>query len=801
MRSRTALAVVFAALVALAPLAAVPARAAQAAVPAQTASTDAVATAPKVVIVVGATESTTATYRTMADSIAAEAIKWTPNVVKVYSPYATWAVVQAAAQGASIFVYLGHGNGFPSPYGTTLNPSVQDGLGLNTTLGLGDTDKKYYGESYIASGIRFADNAIVFLNHLCYAPGAGEPGSVDPTISVAQQRVDNYASGFIRAGARAVIADDYTSSVQGAIRAIFSSHQSMLAVWRSLSGYHGNEIPFTPIRNPAFQAIVDPETWTTGFNRSIVTDAAFTTDDVLAGAGHPPTNVPPSTLTVGGAASVVTAGVPVDTASDLATPTGTSLAAGAKLRVDAIVAGTPALDGTTPPPAVQVHTLDNAVSGWVSGGGLAPGDGASPELWAMTGQTTISPNYDGNADQLILWGRLSEPAPWIWTLRDGAGNVVRTLAGSTDLFGLSWDALPGGSPAPAGTYHWTLHANDGWGNPPLDATGDVTVLAQAIPPTAVLVFKSLNGSYTNAATLAFQLTFATAVTGLTVADITRTGTATSCVVGAPTGGPTTWYVTVASCTAGTVTLTLNAGSVLDASLVPGPPVAVAAPTVGIDRTKPVATAPKAALRTGGTASSAMAFTISWSATDSGGAGIGSYDVARSVDGAAFVRIVSGTTATSLFQSLTSGHHYRFEVRARDRAGNLSLYVAGPTLGPLLVQETSTSITWSSGWASVTSAALLGGSAKTSTTPGASFTYTFSGRGVGLVMSRDATYGQVNIFIDEAFVGTLDTASTSYATRVVVFARSLSWATHTLRIVNVGTVGRPRVVIDAFEVIR
>jgi voltage-gated potassium channel Kch len=51
------------------------------------------------------------------------------------------------------------------------------------------------------------------------------------------------------------------------------------------------------------------------------------------------------------------------------------------------------------------------------------------------------------------------------------------------------------------------------------------------------------------------------------------------------------------------------------------------------------------------------------------------------------------------------------------------------------------------------------------------------------------------------VGTVDTSSTSYATRIVVFARSLSWATHTLRVVNVGTVGRPRVVVDAFEVIR
>ena len=51
---------------------------------------------PKVAIIVGATHSATATYRSYADQVYAEAIKYTPNVVKVYSPKATWAAVKAA---------------------------------------------------------------------------------------------------------------------------------------------------------------------------------------------------------------------------------------------------------------------------------------------------------------------------------------------------------------------------------------------------------------------------------------------------------------------------------------------------------------------------------------------------------------------------------------------------------------------------------------------------------------------------------------------------------------------------------
>src|SRR3954449_12476401 len=144
-----------------------PALAAPVAPAAQSGPADAAPTPPKVVIVVGATEDVTPSYRADADAIAAEAIKYTPNVIKLYSPNATWAQVKAAAQGASIFVYLGHGYGFPSPYRPVLSPSVQDGMGLNEIGGIDDNDKKYYGETSIANEIRLAKNAVVLLNHLC----------------------------------------------------------------------------------------------------------------------------------------------------------------------------------------------------------------------------------------------------------------------------------------------------------------------------------------------------------------------------------------------------------------------------------------------------------------------------------------------------------------------------------------------------------------------------------------------------------------------------------------------------------
>lgn len=800
MHVRAAPAVLIAALVAAAPAFAVPALAATAPVGTSPAPADATVVQPKVVIVVGATESTTSTYRTMADSIAAEALKWTPNVAKVYSPYATWSAVAAQANGASIFVYLGHGNGFPSPYGSTLNTSTEDGMGLNTTLGLSDSDKKYYGEASVGT-LRLAPNAIVFLNHLCYAPGAGEPGAPEPTVSVAEQRVDNFASGFIRAGAQTVMADDDTGVVEASIRGIFSSHQPFLDVWRSLSSANGHEVAFTPTRNPAFQGIIDPETPSSGFKRSIVADPELTTDQIVAGAALASQVTTPQTLAAPGNATVATAGLPVYSDQAMTAATGSTLASGTKLHVDALADAPTAPDGTTPPPAAQVETLDASVSGWVSGGGLKPATTAGPTLLALTGTTTVSPNFDGQADQLSLWARLSEAAAWTWTLKDPNGKTVRSQSGSTDLFPLSWDALPGGSPAAPGTYHWTLHATDAWGNPALDTGGDVGVVSQDVPTTAVVSFAPVGGTSTNAATVTYQVTFASDVSGFTAADLSRSGTATSCVVNAPTGGPTTWSVAVTSCSEGTVGLSIKAGSVVDGSNVPGPATAASAATVRIDRTKPVEAAPKASFKASiALSGTAMPVNVTWSATDTGGSGVVTYDVARSLDGAAFATVASGLTAATWATSVASGHTYRFETRAHDKSGNVSGWAAGPTMRPSYAQQTLSTMAWAGSWTTVSATAYSGGSERKTSAAGASVSYTFTGRAVAVLASRDPAYGQAKVYIDGAYVVTMETAAASHMDRAVTFSKALTWGTHTIKLVVVGTAGRPTVAFDALEIL-
>lgn len=237
---------------------------------------------PKVVIIVGATHSATAKYRGYADAAYAEATRYTPNVVRVYSPNATWSAVRAAIQGANVVIYMGHGNGFPSPYSSTLRPDRVDGFGLNEVAGAGDSNNRYYGEQYIASEVRLAPNALVLLHHLCYASGNSEPGYAEPSLSVAKQRVDNYGAGFLAAGAGAVIADGHMGPSYY-LSALFTTSQTLDQLWRSSPNSHGNVMTFPSARTAGATYQMDPETPTTGFYRAITGNLGLLSTDVTGG--------------------------------------------------------------------------------------------------------------------------------------------------------------------------------------------------------------------------------------------------------------------------------------------------------------------------------------------------------------------------------------------------------------------------------------------------------------------------------------------------------------------------------------
>jgi len=211
----------------------------------------------KVVIIVGPAGSNTANYIYNAKKYASQARSYGATVVEIYSPNATWAKVKAAAQGAKVLMYLGHGNGHPSPYGAW-SKYTKDGFGLNKTAGNGHYNRKYWGEYYIQTYLKLAPNAVVILNRLCYASGNSEWGRANPTKSVAKQRVDNYGAGFLRTGAKAVFAEGIKSAAY-ILYSLFKTSRSIGTIFRSSPSWSGAyDFQFTSVRNAQFKAWMDP---------------------------------------------------------------------------------------------------------------------------------------------------------------------------------------------------------------------------------------------------------------------------------------------------------------------------------------------------------------------------------------------------------------------------------------------------------------------------------------------------------------------------------------------------------------
>ena len=211
----------------------------------------------KVVVVVGPAGSSTAKYRDSARFYANLARSYGASVTEIYSPYATWTRVRSAAQGANLLIYLGHGNGYPSPYGA-FQKYTKDGMGLNATSGNGNSNTKYWGEYYIDRYIQMAPNAVVILNRLCYASGNSEWGSANPTKATAIKRVDNYGAGFLRTGAKVVFAEAINSGSHQ-VRSLFTTNYSMNTILMTHpSASSARDFYFTSSRTYWAKAHLDP---------------------------------------------------------------------------------------------------------------------------------------------------------------------------------------------------------------------------------------------------------------------------------------------------------------------------------------------------------------------------------------------------------------------------------------------------------------------------------------------------------------------------------------------------------------
>ena len=177
---------------------------------------------------------------------------------------------------------MGHGNGWPSPYRNALFPPTQNGFGLNPIAG---------SERQPAPVLRRAersrrDPARTERRRPAQPPllrvaATPSPGSPEGTLAQARQRVDNFAAGFIKAGAPAVVAEAYVDP-NHMVRCGPPGPPLDRVGLAPAPSANGHTFGFESSRSPGYVAEMDPDNSRSGFHRSIVLRKGLASKDVLA---------------------------------------------------------------------------------------------------------------------------------------------------------------------------------------------------------------------------------------------------------------------------------------------------------------------------------------------------------------------------------------------------------------------------------------------------------------------------------------------------------------------------------------
>jgi hypothetical protein len=218
----------------------------------------------------------------------------------------------------------------------------------------------------------------------------------------------------------------------------------------------------------------------------------------------------------------------------------------------------------------------------------------------------------------------------------------------------------------------------------------------------------------------------------------------------------------------------------------------AAVTVFSDTAAPTFPRPASGgFRTGTVSTTSVPAAVTWQAADNGRI--------VSLTATAPVPATFGTTATVWNTAAKPGVATTFTIAAKDVLGHTASSSVSRT--PVLVPETSASR--SGTWKSLSSSVLLNGTAYYTSARGAKMTWTFTGRGVGLIFTRGSAYGRADIYLDGVRVATVDTRVTgANQYRFLTWYRGFSTsARHTVQVVNLATSGRPGIAVDGMAYFR
>ena len=226
---------------------------------------------PRSSIIVGPVRSATEGYRAEARAAAAVARRYTPDVTEVYSPNATWPAVKAALHGRVAGRVHGPRQRLAQPVPRHPLPADPERLRPEPRAPAATTTRhQYFGEGADRSRQARQERGRAAPSPLLRQRPVGARASRGERSTGAKQRVDNFAAGFIRAGASAVIAEAYASP-SSYVKAILGGGRSIESTWRSAPSANGHRVR---LRERAAARATSPR-WTprpasSGFERSIV---------------------------------------------------------------------------------------------------------------------------------------------------------------------------------------------------------------------------------------------------------------------------------------------------------------------------------------------------------------------------------------------------------------------------------------------------------------------------------------------------------------------------------------------------
>ncbi|HRI97174.1 MAG TPA: C1 family peptidase [Nocardioides sp.] len=215
---------------------------------------------------------------------------------------------------------------------------------------------------------------------------------------------------------------------------------------------------------------------------------------------------------------------------------------------------------------------------------------------------------------------------------------------------------------------------------------------------------------------------------------------------------------------------------------------------GGDAVKPTITSFSKQFGVGYIANNAQApMTFTWGGTDN--VGVTKYVLYYRTGASDWYELAIADNATSATYNLAFNNSYEFAVAAYDAAGNLSNWALSGLFTPANYQESVASYT--AGWTAYDSANYMNGRLYETGTANAYMQVQVTATNFGLVSTKGSGAGRAYVYLDGAYQFTIDAydASTSYR-HVVAWMNFGSSSTHTIRVVNEGTSGRPYFDIDS-----